>query len=316
MTDEPTRLKILLQARHLHTHTAFCREYDRAAREIDPKLVGRHPGRAQFHRWLSGNVKGLPYSDHCRVLEALLPGWTVSQLFERGPVDSPGGGVRVPAQPIAGDPDTDTRQQNLNEPQRPVSLRPHIEQAFEQPHVTIDFAGYSSETLHGVLSEPLDKIRSGQIAPESLKIRMLLPAPESPRAFPIAIDPAENPGVQQRMVGVLRRHVGAIVDLVTELGTIGLVKDADVEVRVAKLTPLFKLYILNGQDAFFSFYQVKEHVVTVKKKPVPLLDAFGKDSILFHFAASPQEEDNSSRFIGEAMLWFDSLWNNLAEDFS
>src|SRR5262245_13769121 len=32
--------------------------------------------------------------------------------------------------------------------ERPVGLRPHIEAAFERPHVSIDFAGFSGETLH------------------------------------------------------------------------------------------------------------------------------------------------------------------------
>jgi hypothetical protein len=33
-------------------------------------------------RWLSGELKGLPYPDHCRVLEKMFPGWTIEQLFE------------------------------------------------------------------------------------------------------------------------------------------------------------------------------------------------------------------------------------------
>ena len=32
-----------------------------------------------------------------------------------------------------------------------VGLRPFIEQAFTREHVTIDFAGFSGETLHGVV---------------------------------------------------------------------------------------------------------------------------------------------------------------------
>lgn len=42
---------------------------------------------------------------------------------------------------------------------RPVGLRPHLEAAFEQEQVTLDFAGFSSETLHNALQEPLDKVR-------------------------------------------------------------------------------------------------------------------------------------------------------------
>jgi DNA-binding transcriptional regulator YhcF (GntR family) len=42
---------------------------------------------------------------------------------------------------------------------RPVGLRPHIEAAFEQEAVKIDFSGYTAETLHNAIQEPLDKIR-------------------------------------------------------------------------------------------------------------------------------------------------------------
>jgi hypothetical protein len=56
-----------------------------------------------------------------------------------------------------------------------TGLRPHIEQAFTAEHVVIDFAGFSGETLHGVIQEPLDKIRTGEIKPASVTIRMLLP---------------------------------------------------------------------------------------------------------------------------------------------
>ncbi|MEV6325988.1 hypothetical protein AB0M45_33205 [Nocardia sp. NPDC051787] len=77
------RLKVELRQKHLQTHSAFCREYDRVAQTIDPALVGTSPGRAQFHRWLSGALKGLPYPHHCRVLEKMFPGYTAAQLFER-----------------------------------------------------------------------------------------------------------------------------------------------------------------------------------------------------------------------------------------
>jgi hypothetical protein len=42
-----------------------------------------------------------------------------------------------------------------------IGLRPSIEQAFTREHVVIDFAGFSGETLHGAIQEPLDRIRLG-----------------------------------------------------------------------------------------------------------------------------------------------------------
>src|SRR3954447_7970389 len=52
--------------------------------------------------------------------------------------------------------------------QRAVELRPHIEAAFERPHVTIDFAGFSAEPLRDALSEALDKVRVGRLTPEAI----------------------------------------------------------------------------------------------------------------------------------------------------
>lgn len=81
MHTRPTRLRALLRARHLQNFPAFCREYDRIASVLDPALVGRHPSRAQFFRWQSGELLGLPYPDHCRVLEAMFSGVGIREIF-------------------------------------------------------------------------------------------------------------------------------------------------------------------------------------------------------------------------------------------
>ncbi|MGV9668800.1 hypothetical protein [Nocardia niigatensis] len=76
-----TLLKVQLRQKHWQTHRVFLREYDKAAAKIDADLVGRGPLKAQFYRWLAGDVKTLPFPDHCRVLEQMLPGYTVEELF-------------------------------------------------------------------------------------------------------------------------------------------------------------------------------------------------------------------------------------------
>ena len=83
MSDEPeTRLKSLLQQRHLYGYGSFCLEYDKIAKAIDPKLTGSYPSRAQFHRWVTGTVKKLPYAHHRAVLEVMFPDWSIEQLFQ------------------------------------------------------------------------------------------------------------------------------------------------------------------------------------------------------------------------------------------
>lgn len=87
MTSPSPRLKVLLRERRWQTYRTFQREYDKAAQSVDSALVRTWPSRAQFARWLSGDLKGLPYPDHCRVLEKMLPGWTAEQLFEESADD-------------------------------------------------------------------------------------------------------------------------------------------------------------------------------------------------------------------------------------
>jgi hypothetical protein len=82
LDTKPVVLKVLLQQRHLQTHRAFCREYDRVAAKADPTLRGGWPSKAQFYRWLSGELVGIPYPDHCRILEKMFPDWKVDQLFQ------------------------------------------------------------------------------------------------------------------------------------------------------------------------------------------------------------------------------------------
>ncbi|WP_298178737.1 DUF5919 domain-containing protein [Saccharomonospora sp.] len=100
MGDKPIVLKVLLRQRHLQGHRAFCKEYDKLAKQIDPELVGSWPSKAQFYRWLARDLQGLPYADHCRVLEAMFPGWTAEQLFQ----EHTGGIEFVPEPPTATTP--------------------------------------------------------------------------------------------------------------------------------------------------------------------------------------------------------------------
>ncbi|GLY87949.1 DUF5919 domain-containing protein [Actinoallomurus iriomotensis] len=87
MSGRPILLQILLRQRQWHRYGLFRAAYDDAARRVDRDLVGTAPSRAQLHRWTSGELKRLPYTDHCRVLEHMFPGWTADQLFGPCPDD-------------------------------------------------------------------------------------------------------------------------------------------------------------------------------------------------------------------------------------
>ena len=199
--------------------------------------------------------------------------------------------------------------------ERPVGLRPHLEHAFSQPHVSVDFAGFSGETLHGALTEPLDRIRSGRDRPESIRFRILVPDTDVPWSLPARVeDMQDSPAFRKRAAGIMQRHTLAIVDAVNEMGRLGLVADSKAELRVYPAVPLFKLYLINKTEAFFGYYPVREHNVVLEGEETPIWDLMGKDATLFHHAAEPGEESLSSLFIEQSQMWFDSIWNTVARE--
>jgi hypothetical protein len=312
MPGQPILLMALLRERHWQNYTKFCAEYDKAARRVDPGLVRTFPSRAQLHRWLTGSLRSLPYADHCRVLEEMFPGWTATQLFQtsspellyaggRTPGAAPGSSVSVAGPPVFVAPS--------------IGLRPFIEQAFAQENVRIDFAGFSGETLHGVIQEPLDMIRIGQIKPVSLAIRMLLPDTTQPMTLPCrAEDLSDDADFRARSTRLTARHAHAILDSVDGLTRLGLIEKATAEIRAHRCAPLFKLYILNGEEAFFGFYPIVKQTIALASGPRDIYDLMGKDSVVFHHSARSGQPADAS-YIEQAQSWFDTMWQTVSYEY-
>ncbi|WP_409482773.1 GntR family transcriptional regulator [Arsenicicoccus dermatophilus] len=198
---------------------------------------------------------------------------------------------------------------------KPVGLRPHIEQAFRDQHVTIDFAGQTSETLHGVLSEPLDQVRTGRLSPETIAIRVLVPDLTRPLALPAAADGDEtiSAKARDRLRGITDRHLNALTATVEELADLGLVKTGTVEARQHGTTPLFKAYVINDVDVFFGYYPVVRHEVRLDSDRAEILDPMGKDTVLFQYTDDGNPDDPGTQFVHQTRTWFTSLWDTVAE---
>lgn len=201
--------------------------------------------------------------------------------------------------------------------ERPVGLRPHVEAAFERAHVSIDFAGFSGETLHNTLVEVLDKVRAGRLTPESLKLRLMLTDTSEPLVVPCRADTGlDDPAVRKRSDRITRRSVDSLVEEVTELADLGLVKSSTIDVRVHRAAPLFKLYVLNNEEVFFGFYPIVKHAVRVDGEQVEIFDAMGKDAALFHHSVTDDEDASTSRqYVEQARTWFDSVWGTIAREY-
>lgn len=198
--------------------------------------------------------------------------------------------------------------------EKPVGLRPHIEKAFEVNEVTIDFLGYTAETLNGAIIEPLDKIRTGRLTPKSIRIRILVSGMDQPQALPVAVsgDEAESVAVRERMAGLATRFIGGLTDAVQELQDLGLVPEATVETRTFGAAPMFKAYVINGVDAFFGYYPVMKHDVRTPSGQVSIYDPMAKDTTLFHWTDDGDADAVATQFVRQTSAWFNSVWSTIA----
>jgi DNA-binding transcriptional regulator YhcF (GntR family) len=197
---------------------------------------------------------------------------------------------------------------------RPVGLRPVMERAFQRPNVTVDFFGFTAETLLGAIQEPLDKIRAGAAAPESITIRILVPDSTKPAALPCRVeDLADDPAFRERSQAMAVRHREAIVDAVHELDELGLVGNGTVEVRVHQLAPLFKAFILNREELFLGFYPVVRRQVQIHDEPHNVYDVMGKDVTLFHHTTSDDDMSTGSQYVEQIETWFEAIWTTIAQ---
>ncbi|MER5460447.1 GntR family transcriptional regulator [Streptomyces sp. NPDC002668] len=214
--------------------------------------------------------------------------------------------ARVAVPPSEAVPATGEPQQTA------ATLGTRVMEAFEAPHVRIDAICLTSESLNLALAEPLQAIRSDQIRPETVKVRVMVPSRDLELAFPRPTEEESGDGrlVHEHWLSLRNSH-GAV--LRQSLRALRSTRGIDVEVTLKALpfTPPVKLYLLNGCKAFFAFYQIKKREEQIDDTPMEIYDALGSDSMLFPFERGEGTWDEA--FVTQAQEWFDGLWGTLAK---
>jgi len=193
-----------------------------------------------------------------------------------------------------------------------VALAARTATAFSAPDVRIDAISLTAESLMLALAEPLRLIHSGVIEPARVEVRVLLPSRDIDLAFPTAVGgPSDGNPVHDRWLaqrnsqGQVLRH--NLLDLRRSHGI-----DVTVSFRSLPFTPPVKLYVLNGSEALFAYYQVTRREEEIEDTPVELYDALGTQSLLFSFERQAGARDEA--FVEQSQKWFDALWNTIASD--
>jgi DNA-binding transcriptional regulator YhcF (GntR family) len=199
-----------------------------------------------------------------------------------------------------------------------TGLRSHVEAGFESPEVTIDFFGHNSESLRGALSEPLEKVRRGRYTPDLVRIRAIVPNTETPWALPCrAADRADLPALRKMVRSKIDRHLLTIVDAVHDLEELGLVPSAAAEVRTIVPVQLIELCLINERELFLGLCPVGERTIELDGTEQRVIDLLTGDTAMLHHRrpdeAAAGDELADSGAGRDALAWFESVWDTLAE---
>ncbi|CAM5611953.1 GntR family transcriptional regulator [Streptomyces spiroverticillatus] len=218
----------------------------------------------------------------------------------------------APAKVAATSPVTATGDPVGTTPQPTVSaLGPRLARAFEAEEVRIDALSLTSESLMLAMTEPLRLIHENRLKPVNITLRVLLPARNIELAFPKGLEPSEASLVHQRWLQQRNSQGHVLRNTLRSLyRSHGI--DVTVTFRALPFTPPLKLYVLNGSEALFAYYQVTKRPEVIEDVNLEMYDTLGPESVLFAFDAEKGPRD--AAFVEQSAKWFDALWNTITSD--
>ncbi len=192
-----------------------------------------------------------------------------------------------------------------------VGLAPRLTAAFSAPHVRIDAACLTAESLIPALGEPLRLIHGGQLKPARIDVRILLPSRDISLAFPVPVDGrGDDDPVHQRWLAMRNAQGHVLRHNLQTLRSHGI--DVSITFRALPFTPPVKLYLLNGQEALMAYYMVTRREESTDTGTLDMYDVLGTESLLFSFEKAAGQRD--AAFVEESQKWFDALWETITTD--
>lgn len=182
----------------------------------------------------------------------------------------------------------------------PADLNGAIAWSFRAAHVTIDAACLTSESLNAAIVPQASRIMLGELRPESVHVRLLLPNAVAARAIARNVaDPADTRPAD-RLLRLVDTHTGALRNLLADLGDRGHIESVRVEARTHAIAPQFKIYQLNGERGLKAYYVMGKRSVQLDDEQVEIYDVRGVGARLFSIDGAE---------LAESATWFDSWWS-------
>jgi len=192
-----------------------------------------------------------------------------------------------------------------------VALAPRLTAAFSAPHVRVDAACLTAESLIPALGEPLRLIHGGRLKPARIDVRILLPSRYISLAFPVPVDGrSDDDPVHQRWLAMRNAQGHVLRHNLQTLRSHGI--DVNITFRALPFTPPVKLYLLNEEEALMAYYMVTRREEATDSGTLDMYDVLGTESLLFSFEKAAGQRD--AAFVEESQKWFDALWETITTD--
>ncbi|MER5222313.1 hypothetical protein [Streptomyces flaveus] len=178
----------------------------------------------------------------------------------------------------------------------------------------MDVYTLTSQCLDTHIRVQAERIRSKEIAPQRITVRMLQPAEELKMPYPqVKNDPADA-RPRERLLSIARRSTASLRDVLGNLRVENLVPEVGLEIRHTPLTPTFRLYLLNGTGALFGPYEVTERPIFLEENEgIDAIDVVGISAGLTHHVKDDDPDSPGSFFVDRMQDWFNSVWNLLSQ---
>lgn len=180
-----------------------------------------------------------------------------------------------------------------------ADLNAAVAWCFRARQVTIDASCLTSESLNAAIVPQVGRIMRGELHPESVHVRLLLPDPQAVRAIARNVaDPADTRPAE-RLLKLIDTHTGLLRNLLQDLGDRGHIESVRVEARTHAMPPQFKVYQLNGSRGLKAYYVIGTRSVQFDDELLEISDVRGVGARLFAVGGAE---------LAESATWFESWW--------
>ncbi|MFJ8538693.1 GntR family transcriptional regulator [Streptomyces sp. NPDC093591] len=199
-------------------------------------------------------------------------------------------------------------------PDRKVTLGRLIEQAFERTEVTLDVFTLTAESLDAHIRLQAERIQVGEIAPERIVLRVLLPDESLDIPYWRSKSGEHDLLLKERFLDIARRQTQSLRNVMRQLGAEKLVPSVEFQIRRTTLAPTFKLYLVNKEEALFGLYEIYERPIELEDgQEIMATDVRGLAARLTHHVKDADEHSQGTVFVEDKQVWFESAWKFVSE---